>query len=189
MKDLVAYLYNSFNKRLIFSFVLILICFVNNLSAQAPLSEYKVKAVFLYNFTRFIDWPGKAFTAGNTPFKIGILGKDPFGSYLDETMRGENVSGHPIVIERYENLKQVGDCHILFINFKGSERIKDVIASTKDKNILTISEHENFVKWGGMIRIFSENNKIRMQINDNAARNSDIKISAKLLNIAEVYYP
>lgn len=167
--------------------MLIQLC-AGNLTAQETPSENKVKAVFLYNFTRFIDWPKEAFSS-NATFKIGILGKDPFGNFLEETMRGENVSGNLIVIERFNNLKDVKNCHILFINLKDEERIKEAIAATKDKNILTISENKDFVKWGGMIRIYSEDNRIRMQINDTAARKSDIKISAKLLNIAEVYYP
>lgn len=176
-------------KKAVSSVLLFILCCADMLSAQSPsASEYKVQAIFLYNFTRFIDWPGSAFASGE-PFKIGIVGNDPFGKYLEEAVSGERVSGRPIVIEHYKNARELKDCHILYIGLKDQKEIKKIINAVADKNTLTISENPEFVKWGGMIRIYSDDNKIRLQINDAAARKVKIKISAKLLNIADVYYP
>jgi hypothetical protein len=177
-------------KKGISSILLFILCSIDMVSAQSPpQSEYKLQAIFLYNFTRFIDWPGSAFASRSEPFKIGIVGNDPFGSYLDEAVRGERVSGRPIVIERYKNARDVKDCHMLYISSKDQKEIKKIINTLADKNTLTISEDPEFVKWGGMIRMYSDDNKIRLQINDAAARKVNLKISAKLLNVADVYYP
>jgi len=159
------------------------------LTAQNLPSEYKVKSIFLYNFTRFIDWPAEAFANEAEPFKIGILGNDPFGNYLEDAILGENMAGHPIVIERFKNINEFIDCHILYINLKDTEKVKEAIRLTENKSTLTVGEYENFTRWGGMIRIYSDSKKIKMQINDTAARNAQLKISAKLLNVADVYYP
>jgi hypothetical protein len=170
--------------------VLLMFCSPDLITAQTNTqSEYKVKAIFLYNFTRFIDWPNNAFASNEEPFKIGIVGTDPFGVYLEETVRGEKVSGRSIVVERYKNMKEIKNCHMLYINVTNQRDIKNIVTSVGEKKTLTISENPEFVKWGGMIRIYSDDNKIRIQINDAAARKAGIKISAKLLNVAEVYYP
>jgi hypothetical protein len=165
-------------------------CSPDLITAQSTTqSEYKVKAIFLYNFTRFIDWPSNAFASNDEPFKIGIVGTDPFGVYLEEVVRGEKVSGRPIVVERYKNVREIKNCHMLYINVTNQKDIKNILAAVGEKKTLTMSENPEFVKWGGMIRIYSDDNKIRIQINDAAARKAGIKISAKLLNVAEVYYP
>ncbi len=169
--------------------MLFIFCLSDAVIAQTPHSEYKIKAVFLYNFTRFIDWPNSAFTSREEPFKIGIVGTDPFGEYLEEAVRNEKVGGRPIVIERYKNVKEIKDCQLLYIHSKDQREIKNIINFVQSKNILTVCDNPEFMKWGGMIRIYSDDNKIRMQINDSAARSVNIKVSAKLLNVAEVYYP
>ena len=170
--------------------ILFLTSGTHHLKAQtAPQSEDKVKAVFLYNFTRFIDWPSSAFASNEQPFKIGIMGEDPFGIYLEEAIRNEKYSGRPIIIEKFENAKDIKDCHMIFINTKNQKEIKNILNNLENKTVLTIAEHPEFVKWGGMIRLYSDDRKIRIQINDAAARLVKIKVSAKLLNIADVYYP
>src|SRR5277367_5469324 len=84
-------------------------------AADSP-SEYQVKAVFLFNFSHFVDWPAQAFKSPTEPFIIGLLGADPFGSHLDEAVRGEHIDGHPLVVRRFNSLDQVNDCQILFID-------------------------------------------------------------------------
>jgi len=152
--------------------------------AQTPSREYQVKAVFLYNFTQFVEWPPAALGRQNAPFVIGILGRDPFGSYIDETVAGESITGHPIQVQRYTDVQDIKNCHILFI---GQERqTKEAIAALHDRSILTVGDTNDFVKQGGMIRLFTENNKIRLQINLAAARAVNLGISSKLLRVAEI---
>ena len=79
-------------------------------------SEAKIKAVFLYNFTRFVEWPARSFSSETAPFVIGIIGEDPFGAYIEQAIVGEKVNSHPIVIRRFNSIAEIEDCHILFVN-------------------------------------------------------------------------
>ncbi len=150
--------------------------------------EYKVKAVFLFNFTQFVEWPASAFNSPTSPFVIGILGDDPFGNFIDETVSGEKIGGHQLIVQRYHELKDVKNCHILFINSNDPDRIKEFIA-TGPRTILTVSDADNFMKMGGMIRLFTESSKIRLQINPEAAKTADLSISSKLLRVADIFDP
>ncbi len=115
-----------------------------------------------------------------------MLGDDPFGAYLDETVKGEKVNGHPLVIQRYRNIRDVKDCQILFISQSESKRLGEILASLKGRNILTVGDFEGFAKNGGVIRFLTENNKIRFRINLESAKAADLTISSKLLRSAEI---
>ncbi len=168
--------------------LIILLClFVTRASAQVkPAPEYQLKAVFLYNFTHFIDWPSTAFESADEPFVIGIIGNDPFGSYLETTVSGEMISTHPIIIKRYQDPAQIEHCQVLFINSRDEGSIKNILATISNRNILTVSDADNFARMGGIIGFYTEKNKIRMQINSNAAKNAQLVISSKLLSVAQV---
>ena len=153
-------------------------------AARAP--EYQVKAVFLFNFAQFVDWPASAFPDSTAPLVIGVLGDDPFGPYLDETVRGETVRGRPLAIRRYQTIDDVKTCHILFVSPSEEDRLEDILASLKHRAILTVSDGAGFAERGGMIRLVSERNKIRMRINVAAAEGVQLTISSKLLRAAEI---
>jgi hypothetical protein len=160
------------------------------LSAQTPPSrEYQLKAVFLFNFTQFIEWPSASFDTDQSPMVIGILGENPFGSYLEETVAGEKTNGHPVIVHYYQNEEDAKSCHILFINLPESKKRNQAIAALKGKNILTVSDASDFSKQGGMIRFFTSNNKIKLQINLDASRSSELIFSSKLLGLAEIFKP
>ncbi|MFT3911726.1 MAG: YfiR family protein [Ferruginibacter sp.] len=165
--------------------MIILLLSTQFLKAQTA-AEYQVKAVFLYNFTRFVDWPAATFESATSPFVIGILGNDPFGNYIDETVSGESTGEHPIVIKRFKTVKDIDNCQILFINSTDAETIKSVLSDTREKKILTVSDANNFASLGGIIGFFIENNKIRMQINTEAAKAASLSISSKLLGVAKI---
>jgi hypothetical protein len=151
--------------------------------AQAPTAVNQVKAVFLFNFTQFVSWPPFSFSGSKSPFVIGVLGTDPFGTYLDKVVEGEQVDGHPIVVKRYDDATAAKDCHILFINKNNpAETLKEV----GNEAVLTVSDADNFARKGGMIRFYVENNKIRLQINARAAKEANLSISSKLLRLANV---
>jgi hypothetical protein len=160
-----------------------------HLAAQSPASpEYEVKAVFLFNFTQFIQWPANSFPADQAPLVIGIVGEDPFGSYLKETVLGEKVNGHSIIVQHYGNMEEVKTCHILFVNLPEID-LDQVAESLKGRNTLTVSDAPNFLKHGGMIRFFKKNNKIQLQISLDPAKEANLVISSKLLRLAEIYPP
>jgi hypothetical protein len=155
------------------------------LSAKTPPNrEYQVKAVFLFNFTQFVEWPATTFSDAKAPIVIGILGEDPFGSYLNETVSGEVVNGHPLAIEHYRTVQEIKTCHILFINIE-KNKIDQAMEATRGRNILTVSDVPGFIQHGGIVRFFNENNKIQFQINQEAARTNGLTISSKLLRLAK----
>lgn len=160
------------------------------LSAQTPAPaprEYQVKAVFLYNFTHFVEWPASSFSTNQAPLVIGILGENPFGSYLQETVSGEKVNGHPLIVQYYKNLEDIKTCHMLFINIAETNKREQVIAGLRGRNVLTVSDATGFLQEGGMIRFFTRSNKIQLQINLEATKAANLAISSKLLRLAEIF--
>lgn len=163
---------------------------LGTLSAQGhPPRQYQIKAVFLYNFTKFVDWSVPAFPDENAPLVIGILGEDPFGSYLDEVIAGEKLKDHPLLIQRYNSTEEIRDCHILFINLPDQNKTAEIIESIKGRSILTVSDAPDFLELGGMVRFVTIDKKIRLQINPEASEASAIKISSKLLRLADIFIP
>lgn len=153
--------------------------------SQTP-PEYKIKAVYLYNFVQFVDWPTNAFADPQSPLVIGILGEDPFGTFLRETVAGETVKGRKIELRQFEGIQEVEDCHMLFISGSERRRLKTILASLKGRSILTVGELEGFATEGGMVRFITENNKIRFRINLEAAKEGNLSFSSKLLQLAEI---
>lgn len=148
--------------------------------------DYQVKAVFVFNFTQFVEWPEDAFENTSSPLIIGILGENPFGTYLQETIANEKANNHPLVIRQALKLEEIKEFHILFINVSTPSRLKETIASLKGKPVLTISDASNFAKSGGVIRLYTEDKKIRVRINLPAAKENRLTISSKLLKLADV---
>ena len=149
-------------------------------------SEYQVKAVFLYNFSRFVEWPETAFPDSKAPFVVGVFGFDPFGADLDEAVRGESVRGHPLVVRRVRNVAEAADCQIVFIHHSERERLPELLAAVDKRSILTVSDLEGAAKFGVMIRFVTQSGRIRMRINPDAARAAQLTISSNLLRSAEI---
>lgn len=156
-------------------------------SAAATITpEYQLKAVFLFNFTQFVEWPPQAFADANSPLIIGVLGSDPFGSYLDDTVRGETVNGRPLQVQRYASIDQVNNCHVLFISRAEASHLPEIFSKLKGRRTLTVGENEGFVNAGGMIRFLTVSNKIRLRIGLESAQQAGLVLSSKLLRPADV---
>ena len=152
----------------------------------APTPEYQLKAVFLFNFAQFVEWPPSAFPDSGAPLVIGILGADPFGSYLDETVRGERVNEHPLVVQRFRRVEDIAACHILFVAEPGRGHLKPILDSLKGRSVLTVSDVERFTSRGGMIGFVTDQHRIRLRINLAAARAAELTISSKLLRPSQI---
>jgi hypothetical protein len=158
-----------------------------DMSAQtAPSKEYQVKAVFLFNFAQFVEWPPAAFGDGNSPLVIGVLGDNPFGTYLDETVRDEKVGNRPLEVRRYQRVDEIKTCHVLFVGVSEANRLELILASLKDRSILIVGDSNDFVQRGGMIQLASSQSRIRLRINEGAAKTANLTISSKLLRSAEL---
>jgi hypothetical protein len=155
-------------------------------NAAVPPSEYRVKAVFLFNFAQFVEWPSAAPETAAKPFVIGILGKDPFGPDLDSVVRGETVAQRPLVVERYHSVAELQDCNILYIARTEISHLPQILSALKGRSILTVSDADSDDQSGVMIRLVNQNNRIRMQIDVGAAKAANLTISSKLLRPAEI---
>ncbi len=151
---------------------------------QAPPSEYQLKAAFLYNFAKFVEWPPEAFPDPATPFTIGIIGQDPFSGDLERTVKAKTARGHPFAIKQIKSLSELKTCQILFVCASERKRLPDILTALGDASVLTVSELERFMQSGGMINFLMEGHKVRFEINDAAARRVGLRISSKLLSLA-----
>jgi len=148
--------------------------------------EYQVKAIFLFNFVQFVTWPAAAFPDRRTPIIIGILGDDPFGPFLEDAVRGEVIDGRPLTIKRFQGVEEVIDSHILFISKSETGRLSQILAAVRGHNILTVGETEAFAHQGGVINFITVGNKVRYEINVEAAERAHLDISSKLLRLAKI---
>jgi len=152
----------------------------------AATPEYQVEAVFLFNFTQFVEWPPDAFTDSKSPIVIGLLGEDPFGTYLDEAVRGEKIDGRALVVRRFRRLEDVLVCHVLFISQSEAADLDRILSELKGRALLTVSDLESFSRRGGIVRFVNENNRVRLRVNVEAAKAARLTISSKLLRVAEI---
>jgi len=154
-------------------------------SAQT-LSEYGLKAVFLFNFTKFVEWPNEAFAAPNAPLCIGVLGDDPFGELLDEAVRGEISRGHPLTVRRARDVMPLRECHVVFISRSEESRVAEILEELDGVPTLTVGDSQGFARLGGVIGFYLEGNKLRFEISHSAARRKELKISSQLLSLGKI---
>jgi hypothetical protein len=147
-------------------------------------TEYQIKAAYIYNFARFVDWPPQAFASTNAPMVIGVLGENVFGSSFQQ-FNGRKINGHELQFEKFDSVTTATNCQILFISASEKSHLSKILGQLQGTSILTVSEADNFIGDGGMIYLFiDEENKVRFQINNNAARKAGLTISSKLLSLA-----
>ncbi len=152
----------------------------------SPSREYQLKAVFLFNFALFVEWPSTAFPESKTPLVIGLLGDDPFGDYLDSLVKGEKVRDHALVVRRFHRVEEVDTCHVLFIAASEAPKVESILAAMRSRSILTVGDMPDFSAHGGMIRFLTENAKIRLRINPDLAKAAGLSLSSKLLRPADI---
>lgn len=150
-----------------------------------PTREYDLKAVFLFNFTQFADWPEAALGAPDRPFVIGILGDDPFGSVLDAIVRDEQAGGRPLTVRRYRAPEEVGDCQVLFIGRAHLRRHGRELATWHARHILTVADGDPNTTTGCAVELLTAAGKIRLRVDVAAAQDAGVSISSKLLRLAE----
>jgi hypothetical protein len=146
--------------------------------------EYKVKAGFLFNFTKFVEWPPESFANADAPLTIGILGDNPFGTYLDEIIRDKTIDNRALKTKQIRTVAECTNCQLLFLSAAEKDRIKDVLDKLHSASVLTVSETDGFTEAGGMINFVRDGNKFRFQINNKAAQRAKLKISSKMLGLA-----
>jgi hypothetical protein len=165
--------------------VMVLAAMLYGAVAPSP-SEYQIKAAFLYNFTKFVEWPAKAFRATSRSMTLCILGEDPFGTDLEQILDGKMVNGKSIAIKRFSGMRGLEVCHILFISSSERSHLPEILEALREASMLTVGETERFAKLGGIINFTIEENKVRFEINVDAAERAGLKISSRLLKLGKV---
>jgi hypothetical protein len=155
------------------------------LHAQQPkANEFQVKAAYLYNFGRFVEWPDQSGTDRNDSFEICVLGADPFGPALDATLAGETIGGKSVMAKRISKPEDVNSCRILFISSSEESHLKEVLAALDKTRVLTVSDIPRFSERGGMIGFVLEGNRIRFDVNLASAQGVGLTLSSELLKVA-----
>ena len=153
------------------------------LHAQVSL-EYQVKAAYLMNFTKFVEWPASAFSASDAPIVICVLGDDPFGPTLDRMVEGQDVNGRPIRTRRSVPEANPQGCHVAFVSRSERTEMEQIVSTLRNSSVLTVSEVPGFADAGGMIEFVIEDDKVRFHINPAAARAAGLTVSSRLLSVA-----
>jgi YfiR/HmsC-like len=156
-------------------------------------SEYLIKAGFIYNFATLVQWPPASFPQPDSPIVIAILGEDHFGPTLDRVLEGKKVNGRPFAIRRIKSVFELQklvanpeDCHILYVSSSEMAHTAEALQIVKDTPILTIGETSGFARSGGIINLVLEDNRVRFEVNIDAAKTSDLNISSRLLALARI---
>lgn len=150
-------------------------------------TEYEVKAAYLYNFVKFVQWPTEAFTSPEAPFVIGIYGEDPFNDILSKAFEGRTLCGRKWIIKHYVKPEEIDDCHLLFVSPVNKYELFYILNAIKKKPILTVGDKiDGFCEMGGIIDFTKQRAKYRFQINNGAAIRVGISISSKLLSLSEI---
>jgi|SRR5882724_9058468 len=155
--------------------------------AAAP-TEHQVKALFLLNFTKYVEWPEEAFLQTNSPIIIGVLGDEEFGGLVKTAVEGKTANGRPIEEHTFARGGDWGKCHILFISAAEKKRTKDILERVKATPTLTVGEMAKFAEQGGVINFTMKDAKVRLEIDLNAARQAKLQVSSKLLSVADAVH-
>jgi len=147
--------------------------------------EYQLKAAFLYNFAKFIEWPQTAFKDSSAPFVIGILGDDPFGENIN-FIKSKKVKSRKLEIKHFKNLKDLKTCQILFVSSSEKKQLPEILAAVKDSTMLTVGDVDSFIESGGVIRFVLENETLGFAINAEAVKQAEFKISSQLLKFGQL---
>lgn len=163
----------------------VLLC-ITRLSYAQQFNENEVKAAFICNFTKFVEWPKSSFKSDTSAIVIGIYGKDPLAPVVERMAKKINVNGRRIEVKHYENMQQLSFCHLLYISSSEKDHVEQIIGLLKNSSILTISETDEFCRQGGIINFSKKKMKYGFEINDISAKKAGLKISSKLLSLATI---
>jgi YfiR/HmsC-like len=168
--------------------ILLAVCaFMSGEAVTAPshgLTEYEIKAGFLFNFTKFVEWPEGTFVDSNAPIVLGVVGEHPVGNLLTETFGGKAVNGRAVLVRQFKAGQDLRGCQVLFIASTDKKQMVQILEKLRGSTVLTVGEGSGFTQSGGMIAFLVEGNKVRLEIDLEAASEAHLKISAKVIAVA-----
>jgi hypothetical protein len=155
-----------------------------SIHAQEAPTEYQVKAAYLFNFLKFVEWPGDPLANTHGQWVIGIVGDNPFGDELTQTISGKSVQGHDLQVRRFQPGEDVHACHVLFISASEKKRLPSILGALNGASVLTVADMDHFIESGGMIQFVMEEKRVRFAIDVGASGRAQLKVSSKLLSLA-----
>jgi len=156
--------------------------------SQEKAGEYQVKAAFLFNFGKFVDWPESSFAEKSSPFSICVLGEDPFGTALDQTLRGKELSNRPVRTVRTADPNAARQCQIVFVSASEKSELSGVFRALHGSNALLVAEIPGFAAAGGAIEFTMEDNHVRFAINPGAIQRAGLQVNSQLLALAKIVH-
>jgi hypothetical protein len=153
--------------------------------AQSPVDEYRMKAAFLFHFAQLVEWPPDSPNEGGNSLLVCTLGDDPFHGELENTVAGKQIGSRILRIRHMRPLQDTRGCNVLFISKSEGNRIPSLLANLQSAPVLTVGDADGFLGAGGMIRLFLDGNKVRFEINRQAAESARLRISSQLLLLAK----
>jgi hypothetical protein len=153
---------------------------------DSALTEYKIKAAFIFNFVKFVEWPPQAFANETSPIVIGVLGQNVFGDNLEQALRNKSIHHRPLQYQEFHSVAEVTNCQVLFIGVSEKKRYSKILGALRGMSVLTVSEsdQDQFIEAGGMINFVIQENRIHFQVNNEAAKSAGLIINSKLLDLA-----
>jgi hypothetical protein len=155
---------------------------------QVSVGEYEVKAAFLFNFAKFVEWPPQTFANAAEPVKLCVFGEDPFDHSLERVVEGKTANGRSMQVVHVHSAKEVKGCHILFISWMEEKQTEALLKATRGTGILTVGETDSFARAGGVLNFVLQQNRVAFEINVDAAEQNNLRISSKLLSLAHIVH-
>jgi hypothetical protein len=165
--------------------LIVLAMLLPSASAQSA-SEYQVKAAFLFNFAKFVEWPADAFPTPDAPLQICVLGQDPFARDFEQVIEDKAVNGHRLEVAHPDGVPQAKACQILFIPSSEKQKVREILQSLAGVSVLTVGDTPGFAKMGGIINFVLDESRVRFEINVKAGERAHLKLSARLLTVAKL---
>lgn len=153
-------------------------------SAADESVEYAVKAAFLHKFGSFVEWPATAFASPASPFQLCVVGEDPFGAALDKAVSGQQIARRPVEVRRLKTVKPDSGCHIVYLAASETQRLAQIIEALRGSSVLTVSDGRSPGAATGIINFVIKDDRVRFDIDDEAAAQNRLAISSKLLSVA-----
>jgi YfiR/HmsC-like len=172
----------------LFAFVpLVALMMLSALPVQARGShptQYDVEAAYLYQFGNFVQWPAKSGADRPKTFSICVLGQDPFGTALEDTLRDSKMNGLPMEAKRIASVRDAAGCQILFISSSQQDQLTADLLALREQPVLTVSDIPEFAARGGVIQFVLTENRVRFEIDLSNAQKAGLKLSSQLLKVA-----
>ena len=171
---------------LLFGVACVLLLPGHSLSYAQTATEYQVKAAYLYNFAKFVEWPARDFATPTAPLQLCVLNDQSFESELNQAVKGKTVAGRPVAVIPVQNGEQSRSCHLLFISSSHSTQVQHILEVLRDTNVLTVGETKGFVEEGGIITFVLQDDHVQFHVNHKAATQAGLHISSRLLSVAKL---